>query len=70
MVESNDDYFGHCPVPGHENYYLNVGRAHWMVCDECRIKWLIGANLFSSWRTESRQIWQQNFEKMKDYKEV
>ena len=66
----NDDYFGHCPVRGHENYYLNLGRAHWMVCDECKIKWLVGENLFSSWRTEDRETWRQNFERLNRYREV
>jgi len=65
-----EHYFGHCPVPGHENYYLNVGRKHWMVCEKCRIKWLIGENLFSSWRQESADVWQRNAETIKEYEEV
>ena len=66
----NGHYFGHCPDPEHENYYLNINRGHWMVCDHCKIKWFIGENLFSSWRKEDKALWKANADKIRNYKEV
>jgi len=70
LVFDGENYFGHCSVPEHDNYYLNIGRGHWMVCDKCKIKWFIGANLFSSWRGQNRNIWEANAERIKNYDEI
>lgn len=70
VMRNDKNYFGHCSFPNHINYYLNIGRCHWMVCDMCRIKWLIGENLFSSWREENETIWRANAERIRSYKEV
>ena len=67
VVFNDNHYFGHCGVPEHDNYYLNIGRAHWMACDECRIKWFIGENLFSSWRRQNEMIWNENAERIRKY---
>ena len=67
IVTDDDNYWGHCTVDSHENFYLNIGKGHWMVCHECKIKWFIGANLFSSWRQENRAIWIANSVMIKDY---
>jgi hypothetical protein len=56
VVFKDDHYFRHRFVTDCENYCLNISRAHWMICDECRIKWLIGENLFSSWRKENKDL--------------
>jgi hypothetical protein len=52
-----DGYFGLCPHCHNNDGYLNVGRGHWFVCHEHKVKWLVGSNLFSSWRyqTEDEQ---------------
>jgi hypothetical protein len=52
---SADGYFGLCPTCHKTDGYINVGRSHWFLCDEHKVKWLIGANLFSSWRHESEE---------------
>ena len=70
VVFDDDHYFGHCSVSEHDNFCLNIGRAHWMVCDECRIKWFIGENLFSSWRRQNQMIWNENSERLKEYETV
>ena len=70
VVFNDDHYFGHCRVLEHDNYYLNVHRAHWMVCDKCRIKWLIGENLFSFWRRQNEIIWNANAQRLKKYREI
>lgn len=70
LVIDDKNYFGHCDVPEHDNYYLNIGRGHWMVCDSCKISWFIGANLFSSWREQNRDVWEANAERIKNYNEI
>jgi hypothetical protein len=70
LVFDDDNYWGHCQYQGHRNYYLNLGRAHWMVCDECKIKWFVGENLFSSWRSQTEDMWMRNWEHIKWYREV
>jgi len=70
LVFDDKNYFGHCPVKGHDNYYLNIERDHWMVCDSCKIKWFIGANLFGGWREENRDIWEANYKRIKAYHEI
>ena len=70
VLFDDDNYFGHCAVLEHQNYYLNVGRGHWMVCDKCRIKWFIGANLFSSWRYQNEDTWIANEKKLRKYREI
>jgi len=70
LIFNEQNYFGHCPFPEHENYYLNIHREHWMVCDKCKIKWCMGENLFSSWRTENMAKWKANFMRIKNYKEI
>lgn len=42
------------------DHYKNVDANHWGVCPHCRATWLIGRNLFSNWRTESHQTWEDN----------
>jgi hypothetical protein len=48
-----DDYFGVCPHCRKHSGYINVGRGHWMLCDEHKVKWFVGSNLFDSWRFET-----------------
>ena len=45
-----DDYDWNCPnCGGGGSLYFN-DRDNYMVCNECRIYWLCGSNLFSGWR--------------------
>lgn len=62
-------HFGTCDK-GHASYIFNVWRDQWMACDICKVKWLIGTNLFSSWRSETQADWDANIERHKDYKEI
>jgi hypothetical protein len=48
--EEGHDYFGLCPYCGKTDGCHSVGRDHWYVCHEHKTKWLIGSNLFSTWR--------------------
>ncbi len=64
------DYFGDCPECGCNDGYLNIYKANWMVCHEHKKRWLVGEDLFSSWRFETEKDWEENFERIKDYEEV
>jgi hypothetical protein len=48
-----ESYFGGCPICGKEDGFLNVGRNHWFYCAEHKTKWIVGFNLFSSWRNQT-----------------
>lgn len=63
-------YFGLCPECGGEDGYMNVGPCHWDVCDEHRVKWCIGSNVFSSWEDEPEVLHRENAEKLAFYREV
>ena len=64
------DRGGGCPYCGQNEGYMNIGRSHWYSCSKHKTKWLIGENLFSSWRDENPSIWKQNAQKLEGYKEV
>ena len=64
------DRGGGCPYCGQNEGYMNIGRSHWYRCSKHKTKWLIGENLFSSWRDENPSIWKQNAQKLEGYKEV
>ena len=52
-VEFVECYGGCCPICGEHTYYFNMRSAHWGYCDEHKLKWLLGENLFSGWKFES-----------------
>jgi hypothetical protein len=60
--------FGNCPVCGKNPACRNIGRDHYFYCDEHKIAWCVGSNLFSSWRDESEDDWQHNRAKLADFK--
>jgi hypothetical protein len=68
--KSYDSYFGGCPQCGGTHGCMNIGRDHWFVCDDHKTKWLVGSNLFSSWREENEETWRQNAQRLADYVQV
>ena len=62
-------YFGACHC-GNEGRYFNVSRTHWFYCDDCKTRWSVGCNLFSSWREETAKDWEKNIEKYGGYREI
>jgi hypothetical protein len=50
-----DDCFGPCPHCHKTDGFINVGSDHWFFCKEHRTKWLVGSNLFSSWKGQSAE---------------
>ena len=63
-------YFGDCPECSCNDGYLNIFKANWMVCHEHKKRWLVGEDLFSTWRYETEEDWKRNFELIKGYEEV
>jgi hypothetical protein len=53
--ESDHPYFGGCPICHDCGGYINVGRSHWFFCDEHKVRWNVGSNLFSSWRDQTEE---------------
>ena len=67
---AKETYFGLCPDCHAEPAIRNVNRTHVAHCEKCRVKWIIGANLFSSWRGESEADWEANAAFLVDFREV
>ena len=68
--KASEHYFGGCPECGGNDGFVNVERTHWFVCDAHKTKWNVGSNLFSCWRRQDEEIWQQNFKMLEEYREV
>jgi hypothetical protein len=51
--------FRECPECGKSDEYRNIYKHHFFFCDEHRLVWMPGVNLFSSWRGEEdcREAW-------------
>jgi hypothetical protein len=52
--KQTDSDFGLCPQCHCHDGFINVGRDHWFVCDEHKVRWLGGSNLFSGWREQTK----------------
>ena len=59
-----EGYFGLCPTCKKTDGYVNVGRSHWFICEEHRVRWCIGANVFSSWHYETESEQRSHCEKI------
>ena len=68
--EKVDDYFGVCPICKSHDGYLNAGRGHFFICNEHRVVWYVGSNLFSDWRYETEEEQRLKWEPTEDYKMV
>jgi len=55
---------------GHKTRLFNIGRNHFVACDECRTWMWAGNNVFSDWKYESKELWEKNRESIKGYREV
>lgn len=68
---SDRSFNGHCPVCDRAaDRVYNIGRSHWCVCDEHRLKWCLGSNLFSGWQRESPGDWVANELRLGEYEAV
>ena len=51
---------------GHKTRLFNLGRGHYVACDECRTYIFVGSNLMS-WRQENKDIWEANYDSVEGY---
>jgi hypothetical protein len=51
---------------GHKTRLFNLGRGHYVACDECRTYIFVGSNLMS-WRHETKDIWEANYDSVEGY---
>lgn len=68
--DSVDEHFGLCPICGRNDGFLNIGRDHVFVCNEHRVWWPVGSNLFSCWQYEDETVWDRNWKKIQGYRKV
>lgn len=45
--------FGVCPTCHRNDGYANAGKLHIFFCLEHRVRWIVGSNLFSSWKDQT-----------------
>ena len=71
-MEECIDYFGVCPICRKNDGYINIGRGHWFFCEEHKVRWYIGSNLFSSWQEETKEEQREIFDKLEfgNYQDV
>jgi hypothetical protein len=54
-IQRSKDYWGTCPHCHDYDGFINIGRGHWFFCDEHKVRWCVGSNLFSCWRFQTEQ---------------
>lgn len=69
-TDNSPDVCGGCPVCGGNDGFVNVGRAHWFMCDKHKTKWCVGDNWFRCWRFETEEIWRENARLLSAYRTV
>ncbi len=61
---------GQCPHCGGDPIVLNVRKDHWAMCEDDKVRWHVGTNLFSSWLEEDESTWEENTELLTRCEEV
>jgi hypothetical protein len=54
-IQGFKDHFGTCPHCHDFGGFINIGRGHWFFCDEHRVKWCVGSDLFDCWRDQTEK---------------
>ena len=71
--ESERDFFHGCPecpeTMGPDNIY-NAGKLHRGACHEHHTTWILGSNLFSSWRDETEEQQRTRYREIETYADV
>jgi hypothetical protein len=70
-VEPKDQtYSDRCPECGEAGINLNVGRDHWFICFEDRVRWYAGCGVIDGWKDESLAVWNRNRTILRGYRQV
>ena len=59
-----------CPKCGRESLYMNINRDHYFYCEEDRVAWYIGSNIFSDWRDEDPSVWEFNRKRLSRFEVI
>lgn len=62
--------FGLCPECGGGPIIATIYRYHFAYCNEDRLVWAVGSNLFSHWREETVKEWQEAYDEIKHFEAV
>jgi hypothetical protein len=54
------EFRGVCPKCGYSGIVYSINRSQFSVCEDCKIYWYIGDNLFSCWREMSEKDFKRN----------
>jgi hypothetical protein len=65
-----EERYGSCPSCGDGGFYVNIGPEHWIVCRQCKMKWLGGYDTLASWCNETADLWIKNQELLSHYRDV
>jgi hypothetical protein len=63
-------YFGGCPKCGRSDGLYNQYDVHWFVCHTHKVRWTIGANIFSGWRDEAAGEQRERWMVVADYEDI
>ncbi len=55
---------GVCPTCKKNDGYLNMGKGHWFYCEEHRVRWFFGSNLFSTWKLETEDEQHRKYDEL------
>jgi hypothetical protein len=63
MMTRPKNYFGECPICESHDRHLNIGPDHWFYCEEHKVCWWVGSNLYSGWKLfESKADWERHLQ--------
>ena len=69
-VYTEEQPFGACPICHSQDGYYNAGRTHRFICHEHKLAWVVGSNLFSSWRGETEEEQRERWREIEDYEDI
>ena len=49
-----------CPYGKAPDNIWNVRETHYAICEKHKTAWRVGSNLFSSWRSQTQEDWDDN----------
>lgn len=51
-------------------WICSIGRQHWAYCEACRVKFMVGENLFSHWREQTEEQRNENRKFLEGFEDV
>ena len=59
-----------CPLEKGPDDIYNAGKTHRAVCHEHKTSWLLGSNLFDSWKSETEPEQRERYRQIEDYTDL